>query len=497
MLQVVWFKRDLRVLDHRPLYEACQCGEVLPIYVVEPFIWAQKDLSARHFQFVLESLYDLSNNLKQLGGKLFVAIAEIEEVLQAIYDCYGAFRLLAHEEHGTPETFARDIRVHKWMSEKKLVFQEFQGMGVTRRLKSRKDFQKNWEAFMSKEPLPIPSSVRVPISVPNLFFTEVDKLNNFEVKGKKLQYGQQGGETIAHEILNSFLQERFKSYSFHISKPLYSFTSCSRLSPYLAWGNVSIRFVVKATRKKLQDGMAFDCKQLEAFLSRLHWHCHFIQRIEDAPDITIVTINPAFDSIRKDWDEMLFRKWYFGQTGIPLVDAVMRCLHQTGWINFRSRAMIVSFVCNTLWLDWRRPSLGLAQLFLDYEPGIHFSQMQMQAGTTGFNTIRIYNPIKMAKEHDPNGAFIKSFIPELRNLPNKYIHEPWLYPNFASLGYPAPIVDVPKANKRARELLYSIKKSNEARAISKEQLEKHGSRLFRGIKRKKTKSYTQLEFEFD
>lgn len=497
-MQVVWFKRDLRVLDHHPLFEASQNGEVLPIYITEPSIWEQKDLSARHYQFVLESLDDLSKQLQYLGGQLFIAIAEMEDVLHAIYDFYGPFQLLAHEEHGTPETYARDLRVHKWMADRGLSFKEFRGMGVTRRLKSRDVFQKHWDSFMSKEIVPKPAFIKCPSTVPNLFSISLETLMFFQVKGQRLQRGQHGGETRAHEILTSFLENRYKQYNFHISKPAKSAISCSRLSPYLAWGNISIRYVVQETKKLLNGRItSFYKRQLEAFLSRLHWHCHFIQRIEDDSTITHIAINPFFDAARKNWDEALFRKWYFGQTGIPLVDASMRCLHQTGWINFRSRAMVVSFVCNTLLLDWRRPALGLAQLFLDYEPGIHFSQMQMQSGTTGFNTIRIYNPIKMAKEHDPDGAFIRQYVPELRQVPNEFIHEPWLYPRFHELGYPEPIVNIQEANGKARKVLYSIKQSAEARNIAKAQLKKHGSRLFKGRQRAKPSNYTQLELDLD
>lgn len=498
MMHVVWFKRDLRVLDHQPLFEAHQHGDVLPIYIVEPSIWEQKDLSARHFQFVLESLEDLSKNIQSLSGQLFLAIAEMEDILQAIYDTYGPFRLLAHEEHGTPETFARDIRVHQWMAEKNLIFTEFQGMGVTRRLSSRDHFQINWEAYMTKEIIPIPSSLKTPAKVPALLTNSLEAIQNFHVKGSRIQFGQLGGETEAHNVLTSFFQQRFKHYNFHISKPYQSATSCSRLSPYIAWGNISMRYVVQETRKLLHGNVTtFYKKQLEAFLSRLHWHCHFIQRIEDDANITTQSINPAFDTIRNDWDEALFRKWYFGQTGIPLVDAAMRCLHQTGWINFRSRAMVLSFVCNTLLLDWRRPALGLAQLFLDYEPGIHFSQVQMQAGTTGFNTIRVYNPVKMGKDHDADGAFIRHFVPELRSVPNDFIHEPWLYPRFHELQYPTPIVEIQQANKQARNMLYSVKQSNEAKSIAKVALKKHGSRLFKGNKKSKTANSTQLQLELD
>jgi len=497
MLNVLWFKRDLRIHDHRPLVEASKRGEILPIYIAEPSIWRAPDLSMRHYQFVQESLAVLTGQLNHLGGQLYVAIAEIDDVLQAIYDTYGDFHLFAHEENGTPETFARDLRVHQWMKKRGLPFSEYQGFGVVRGLKSRNDFQKNWEAHMNDDILSAPRQIRLPKRVPAIFSTELATLSHLKLRGRPLKYGQQGGETNAHMWLTSFLSERFKTYNRHISKPLQSRASCSRLSPYLAWGNISIRYVVRQTDEALKS-----CthpgrkKQLSAFTARLHWHCHFIQRIEDEPEITTKAINVAFDAVRTEWDEAACQRWFYGKTGIPLVDASMRCLHQTGWINFRSRAMVVSFACNTLMLDWRRPALGLAQLFLDYEPGIHYSQVQMQAGTTGFNTIRVYNPVKMGKDHDPDGAFIRQFIPELTAVPNQYIHEPWLYPAFDTLDYPEPMVDIQTANRHAREVLYSVKRSDSAKTIAQQQFNKHGSRRTKKPKKRQRNTDEQLAFDF-
>lgn len=496
MINVVWFKRDIRITDHQPLVEASKLGPVLPIYVAEPSIWKEPDLSRRHFQFVQESLLDLSEKLAKLGSKLFVAIAEIKEVLTAIYEKHGPFRLFAHEENGTPITFARDRKVHKWMKERNLPFHEFQHFGVVRRLRSRNTFQEKWEDFMSRNILPAPTRLELVRNLPSILSSDLHILQDFVVRGKPILQGQRGGESNANKVLNSFLNKRFQTYNLHISKPYFSAESCSRLSPYLAWGNISMRTVVHQTRQALeQTTKSFHKKQLEAFMSRIHWHCHFIQRLESDPEIMTKPINAAFDTIRTEWDEEACQRWFFGRTGIPLVDAAMRCLHETGWVNFRTRAMLVSFVCNTLLLDWRRPSMGLAQLFLDYEPGIHFSQVQMQAGTTGFNTIRIYNPIKMGKDHDPNGTFIRRFVKELADVPDEYIHEPWLYEGFRTLGYPEPMVDIVEANRRARDVLYSVKRSQEAREISKEQLEKHGSRMRRKRRKKKPNKPEQLSFD--
>lgn len=478
-MQVVWLKRDLRLHDHQPFTEAVKYKEpVLIIYVMEPSIWQAGDLSKRHAAFVLQSLTELQGRLKERGTTLYTTTAEMEPVLEEIYAACGPFTLHAHEEHGAPNTFARDIRVREWMKDRGLPMKEYPPFGVTRGLKDRNDFTEKWTEKMERPELAPPASFPPPPRhVPALLTARLASLEKLAVPGEHIRYGQEGGESLALETMESFLEDRFLQYQTHISKPLASSTSCSRLSPYLAWGNISYRRVFRASRATLDTiSHPGQRRQLEAFLSRLHWHCHFIQRLEDEPEIAGKNMNRAFDEVRTEWDEESYQRWLQGTTGFPMIDASMRCLHKTGWVNFRSRAMLVSFVCNTLLLDWKRPAEDLAKLFLDYEPGIHYSQMQMQSGTTGFNTIRIYNPVKQGKDQDPEGRFVRRYIKELDAIPDTYVHEPWKDPHFFHRSYTGPMVDIMKANRRAREVLWSVKQSTSGQEAAQEKLKKHGSR---------------------
>ncbi|MEM0899944.1 MAG: FAD-binding domain-containing protein, partial [Pseudomonadota bacterium] len=274
--------------------------------------------------------------------------------------------------------------------------------------------------------------------------------------------------------------------------------ACSRLSAHLAFGNISMREVVHAAYYKRvtlseipKEQRDYDLRAVDAFIARLHWHCHFIQKLEDEPSVEHHTFHPAFENARVTDSidsEKRLDAWAHGTTGWPFVDACMRSLRHTGWINFRMRAMLVAVASYHLWLDWRRSGQVLARLFTDYEPGIHWSQTQMQSGTTAINTLRIYNPIKQSKDQDPNGQFIREWVPELRDVPNEYIHEPWTMPPLMQpeLGvkmgadYPDPITDHIQAAKDARAKISEIRRTEGFRDEQLKVLAKHGSRKGRG-----------------
>ena len=484
-VQVVWFKRDLRVLDHAPLSSAAHAGPVLPLYIFEPLVWNAPDMSSRHRWWVTESVRELRQDLATLGQPLVVREGEALDLLRELQRAFGTFTLWSHEETGNAQTFERDKAVAAWCHKEGIAWHEPRQFGVVRRLRTRERWTMRWEELMTAPVEPPPQCLSpLPIEIGDIPPVPGD----FEPSSLH----QKPGERAAHHCLRSFLTERGETYSRAISSPLTARHFGSRLSPYLAWGNVSMRTVVTDTRKtisRLRESHPLArgtwLRSLSAFESRLHWHCHFIQKLEMEPSIEFHTFIPALDTMRDGHhNEEYLTAWQEGRTGYPFVDACMRSLRATGWLNFRMRAMLVSFAAYDLFLDWRTFSHFLAREFLDYEPGIHYPQIQMQSGTTGINALRMYDPVKQGYDHDPRGDFVRAWVPELAAIKSPLIHEPWkLSPvelNEAGvqigLEYPERVVIHLEAVRRAREVIREWRGRPEFRTESKTTLSRHGSR---------------------
>lgn len=444
--QVVWFKRDLRVEDHLPLLEAARHGAVLPLFIVEPEWLASLDFDPCHWTFARASLVDLDARLRQLGQGLVVRVGEAVEVLRSL----DIAHLWAHEETGNWTTYQRDRRVRQWAKATNTPFTEFPSGGVVRRLKTRDGWSRNWEERMAAPILEAPTHL-----LPSIAPTPIPTARDLGIGHDRRDLAQPGGLRHAHATLDSFLAQRGARYHAEMSSPVTAETACSRLSPYLAWGNLSSRQVAQATRRRIAEAPEWK-RPLRAFDARMHWRCHFMQKLEDEPRTEFENFARAYDGLREPhWNSEWFDAWKQGRTGYPLVDACMRMLERTGWINFRMRAMLVSFASYHLWLHWREPALHLARLFVDYEPGIHYSQMQMQSGTTGINTLRMYSPIKQQMDQDPDGTFVRQWLDE---------------------PTAAPIVDHKEALALARARFSAIRKLAGTKEQAREVLQKHGSR---------------------
>lgn len=497
---VVWFKRDLRVHDHAPLMQAAARGPLLALVVVEPTLWAQEDASLQHYAFWQECVADLQRQLQRAGVPLHLAVGEMVEVLEALWSVQPFGALFSHEETGNAASYARDRAVGQWCRSRDVGWQEFAQHGVVRRLKNRDHWAARWQQQMGQATLPAPA----PGSLRGLPASQESSLQGLTLpwagghwpSPTALGLGphqpparQLGGRRAGLQVLTDFLAERCGDYRGGISSPLSAPSACSRLSPYLAWGCLGLREVVQATQRRMAQLSPTSGQRqqrgLQAFMSRLHWHCHFIQKLESEPELEWRNLHRGYDGLRDEVaDPARLQALMNGRTGWPLVDACVAMLHHTGWLNFRMRAMLVSVASYALWLHWRPVGLWLAREFLDYEPGIHWSQMQMQAGTTGINTTRVYNPLKQAQDHDPHGHFVRRWLPALRRVPDTWLPEPWRMPASVQahcgvqvgVDIPVPLVDLGAATREAKARVHALRAQPEVRAARAAIVDRHGSR---------------------
>ncbi len=488
---LVWFKKDLRTFDHQPLMNACDTGKAIALYVLEDDWVSSKEFSQHQAQFLRDSLIELSDSLATLNIPLIIKRGDMIACLNDLRRELKIKSLFSHYETGVAWTYERDKKVKQWCNENNINWREFHQFAVVRNLKSRDEWNKKRKLLIERDTFPRPTRQYNSLNVSKIKSLTVKSVFD-DLLSRDLLDIQKGGRNEGINMLNSFLNDRGLNYAKNMSSPMTAYDNCSRISSHITWGTLSlseIHNLLSKTRDKIVDSntnlKSNWLKSLQAFESRLWWHCHFIQKLESEPSIEFKNVNAGFDGMREDsFNHAYFEAWKKGETGFPMIDACMRALIQHGWINFRMRAMLISFAAYQLWLHWEKPANYLAKLFTDFEPGIHYSQAQMQSGVTGINAIRIYSPIKQAKDQDPTGEFIKKYCPELNGLTTQNIHEPYTMSPIEQItsgvtigkDYPKPIVEHAPSYLSARNTVYKWKSSEKTQHLAKVVYEKHGSR---------------------
>ena len=470
MTDIIILNRNLRLLDNAALYYGSLKSNFIVIYLYDVDYWKANGKSSRQLKFSNDCLEELDEDLKKLNSKINVFNGSFYDLGKWIETNYNNFSI--HINHCTDVNYFREgfNNFKENFKNKITVYDDF---GLQLNNFDRDTWSKNWNHIMNSDLLGVPKPSNNKDRLNLIGFSDFKNEISCEFSG--LSNIQKGGTSKAKELLETFLDQRCKGYRIKMSSPSQSEESCSRLSPHFTYGSISIRQVYQQLNKMLPE--LNNKKDLYSFKKRLYWHCHFVQKLHTEPELEFNSMHRMCDDLRPEYDNEIIEKWIEGETGFPFLDACMKFLNENGWINFRMRAMIMSFASYNLWQPWQKTSPRLAELFTDYEPGIHISQVQMQSGVTGINLPRIYSISKQSMDQDPDAEWTKNILPQLNDFDPKLIHNAEL-----NDSYIPQIVDLKSSAKFARDQIWGIRKSIEFKNEARKVYLKHGSRRKRYTK---------------
>lgn len=457
---LIWFKRDLRTHDHPALFHAAGLGSVLPLYIVEPDYWALPDTSARQWAFTAECLEDLRHQLTPLGAPLLVRVGDAQAVLERLCRTHNITRIVSHTEVGNAFTYARDRRIAAWAQGAGIIWDERLQSGPAR--PNNAQWPAKRDDFLQANQLPAPMLHALPGLEPGMIPT----VRALRLAEDRCTHRQQGGRAQGLDLLNSFITLRGEPYLSAAASPLLAERACSRLSPHLALGTLSLREVAQAALARADERPGAKwAGAMAGLLNRLNWRDRSVQSFDDQPNIEsrCLFLPAEFRQVSNDANHL--QAWQKGETGLPYLDACLRYLTATGWLNTRARGLVMNAATQLFGLDWRITGAGLARRFTDYDPGIHWPQVQAHAGTTA-TAMRICNPIKQGSDLDPTGVFTRRWLPELSAVPDAYLQAPWRWSGANRLlgrRYPEAIVDLATATRQARDAMQTIRPKTQMR----------------------------------
>jgi deoxyribodipyrimidine photo-lyase len=447
---VVWHREHLRVRDQPAVAAAAdEADVVVPLFVFDPAFYGDDGLACDgRVRFLHECLFDLDDRYDTASagrGGLTYAHGDPLAVLSAFVDAGWAV-VAARTPTGRygleRDEAARELGV-------RLV----DGDGLVRDVeRTRRDWNERVEAHLTDDRYE-PSLADATLAEVTTGVTVAGIETTYDTTPEKSKVPE-GGTTAAREALAAFVA-RIDDYPGSISSPLDARDGCSGLSPYIRFGCLSVRQVYQHVREHAPAGHG-----REMFESRLLWNRHYNQKLADWPGWLDTAVNPELEGFnREEYDPELVAAWKEGRTGYPMVDAAMRCLRGTGWLNFRMRAMAASAYYHLLQQPWRIGADWYHHHLIDSDAAINYTQWQSQAGLVGKPGLRLYNPRKQVRDQDPEGEWIREWVPELEGLPAEHLPQPEKTPRHvqAECGvdvggpgadYPRPVVEYETAKER-------------------------------------------------
>jgi deoxyribodipyrimidine photo-lyase len=440
---IVWFRRDLRISDHAPLYRAALRGAVIPVFVLDRALLHHPETAPARVAFMLECLQALDQDLRSRGGRLIIRCGDPVEVLPQLVQETEAEGIYAYIDYERIYGRVRDARLNRALTDRQMKIRWFEPTAGTPNLMAYPQYRRFWSAEMQAEMTPTPSRIQVPPELKSDGIPTLAELGLF-ADGKPIPTA---GTAAARQFLADFLEQKVDRYYWQLSYPGAEATT--GLSPHLKFGVISPRECVQTAQQwKLIDSKAERSRQ--QLIARLRWGSGFAQRFRYLPQLELRSLYSVFDQDGWPLNEDLYIAWQTGQTGFPIVDAAARCLQATGgWkqLNFRTRAIYASFLSNLLGFDWRLGALHFMRHLIDGDCPIDHYQWAMQAGVTHCidkSWTRIYNPEQVAVDRcDPDGRFIKQWVPEVAHLPAALLGAP---PRLKD--YPPPILNYRDARQQ-------------------------------------------------